>query len=111
MHVESEGEWFIALSERLKLIFLAQLSHSLTVAARESYEIGTERLVKPELLRKVNEFQHRISSCMLYVLSGTSITSFERLIASHALGQSDASFLHLASWAWQKAKERVSAAA
>lgn len=46
MHIESEADWLVALPERSKLLFLAQLSLCLTVAARESYEVGAEGLVK-----------------------------------------------------------------
>jgi hypothetical protein len=110
-HIDSEGEWLVALPERLKLVFLASLSHQLTIAGRNSYEVGTEMLKKPEQLRKVNEIQHRVSACMRELLSGHSSVSFQQSIAGWVLRQTDEEFRNLMSWAWRRAKEPVSNAA
>jgi hypothetical protein len=105
--VEFEGEWLASLSERPKLIFLASLSHSLTIAGRDSYVPQSEALEKPEQLRKVNEIQHRVSACMLEVLAGGSNLSFQRSIAALVLAHSDAALVKPMHRAWASAKERA----
>lgn len=62
---------FSALREHDQALLLATLSHELTMVAREGYEVGTERLTDPELLRRINEIQHRIASAIMARLSGS----------------------------------------
>lgn len=55
----TEGQWFASLGSDDRKLFLAVLAHELTVAGRDSYRPGTDDLIKPQLLRKVNEVLHR----------------------------------------------------
>lgn len=53
---------FNSWSRKRKLVFLALLAHELTVCARgETYEAGTDGVLKPELLRRFNELMHRVT--------------------------------------------------
>ena len=109
--IESEGEWFAALPDRSKLLFLVVLCNGLTIAGRNSYEPQTDRLERPEQLRKINEIQHRVSACMRNLLTGHVSISFEQSIVKWVLAQTDAEFGRLMSWTWHAAKERMSNAA
>jgi hypothetical protein len=104
---EFEGEWLAALPERSKLLFLASLSHALTVAGRNSYEAQTEALEKPEQLRRINEIQHRVSACMRELIAGQASASFQQSIARWVLEQRDTELRELMEWAWQTTKERA----
>ena len=51
--------FFEALSEKQKAIFLVRIAHELTLVGRATYMQG--KVLEPEKLLKVNEFQHRLS--------------------------------------------------
>lgn len=65
-------EIFSDLSNNEKAGFLAQLAWELTVAARETYRVGTDDLTNPKLLRSINELQHRILSQLSAILRNDS---------------------------------------
>jgi hypothetical protein len=50
------------LSNRDKVLLLARLANTLTICARDTYEVGTDRVLKPELLRAYNELLHRVTN-------------------------------------------------
>jgi len=50
-----------SMSNHAKTVLLASLASTLTICARDTYEVGTERVVQPELLRAYNELLHRIT--------------------------------------------------
>lgn len=62
---------FSVLTEHDQALLLASLSHELTMVAREGYEAGTEHLSDPQLLRRINEIQHRVASAIMARLSGS----------------------------------------
>ena len=94
-----------ALAASEKALFLAALGHSLTVAARGTYEVGTVGLTRPDHLRRINEIQHRVLACLREALSGSSNASFERSIAGWVLGVDDELLVQDTTWAWNSAKE------
>ncbi|WP_325399050.1 hypothetical protein [Undibacterium sp.] len=102
---ELEGEWLAALPTQKKMLFLASLSHELTIAGRSSYKPQTEELEKPSRLRRINEIQHRVASCLCQLITGQM--SFEKSIAHWVLQQDDEEFADLLSWSWEHAKERT----
>ena len=53
-----------------KIIFLVQISQELTVCARGTYEVGTERVLIPEELRAYNELQHRVTGALVGIVGG-----------------------------------------
>jgi hypothetical protein len=106
--VEAEGQWLASLDARAKARFLATLSHELTIAGRAaSYEVGTDGLTRPELLRHVNEIQHRVSACLRQLLQGEGNESFESSIANWVLEAPDSELNGWVSRAWQDAKSYV----
>ena len=54
------GDW----SDEKKVRFLAILVHELTVCARTTYEVGTDRVVDSKLLRSFNEIEHRVTGAL-----------------------------------------------
>ena len=61
-------EIFSDLPTNEKADFLAQMAWELTVAARETYEVGTDNLTNPKLMRSINEIQHRLLSQLSAIL-------------------------------------------
>jgi len=108
---EVQGEWLESLPSKHQVLFLTALSHSLTVAGRDSYVPQTEELEHPTHLRRINEIQHRVAACTYELLVNVSTESFRRSIAQLVLDQSDQRLLENMQWAWRTAKERVSIAA
>lgn len=50
-----------SLSNHEKTVLLARLANTLTICARDTYEVGTDRVLQPELLRAYNELLHRVT--------------------------------------------------
>ena len=68
MNTKEAIEIFSDLSNEEKADFLARLAFELTIAARDAYEVGTGDLTNPQLIRSVNEIQHRILSQLSAIL-------------------------------------------
>jgi len=56
---------FSALTTEQQTRVLASYAHELTLVAREGYEVGTEHLINPALVRRINEIQHRVTSTIV----------------------------------------------
>ncbi|MBB6560084.1 hypothetical protein HNP48_002756 [Acidovorax soli] len=108
---EFQGEWLESLPSKYQVLFLTALSHSLTIAGRDSYIPETEELEHPTHLRRINEIQHRVAACTYELLVNDSTESFRRSIAQWVLDQSDQHLLGNMQWAWRRAQERVLKAA
>jgi len=50
-----------ALSNHDKAVLLIRLASALTICARHTYEVGTDQVTQPELLRAYNELLHRVT--------------------------------------------------
>jgi hypothetical protein len=53
-----------SLSNREKTVLLARLANTLTICARDTYEVETDRVIQPELLRAYNELLHRVTGAV-----------------------------------------------
>lgn len=53
-----------SMSNHAKTVLLARLASTLTICARDTYEVGTDRVVQPELLRAYNELLHRVTGAV-----------------------------------------------
>jgi hypothetical protein len=53
-----------SMSNHAKTVLLASLATTLTICARDTYEVGTDRVVQPELLRGYNELLHRVTGAV-----------------------------------------------
>ena len=49
-----------SLSSHEKAVLFARLVHMLAICARDTYEVGTDRVMELELLRAYNELLHRV---------------------------------------------------
>lgn len=52
------------MSNHEKALLLVRLANELTICARDTYEVGTDRVLQPELLRAYNELLHRITGAV-----------------------------------------------
>jgi len=53
-----------SLSHAARTILPTRIAHLLTVSARGTYEVGTENIRKPQLLRGYNELLHRVTAAI-----------------------------------------------
>ena len=70
-----------SLSNHEKTVLLARLASELTICARETYEVGTDRVLQPELLRAYNELLHRVTGAVLDHLRERKGYSLQRILA------------------------------
>ena len=62
--------------------FVTHLSHSLTIAARDTYSVGTLQVEHPMTLRMINETQHRMTSILVDLLdSGPLPKHYDMIVA------------------------------
>jgi hypothetical protein len=60
-----------SLSNHEKTTLLARLAATLTVCARDTYEVGTQGVLQPGVLRSYNELLHRVTGAVRDHLSGS----------------------------------------
>jgi hypothetical protein len=53
-----------SLSQTARTILPTRIAHLLTVSARGTYEVGTENVTKPQVLRAYNEVLHRATGAI-----------------------------------------------
>ncbi len=108
---EAEGQWMASPEADMRARFLASLGHELTIIGRAvSYEVGTDRLTRPEVLRHVNEIQHRVSACSSQLLRRRSSEDFELSIAKWVLEAADSELRGWTLRAWTDAKAHAQCA-
>jgi CRISPR/Cas system Type II protein with McrA/HNH and RuvC-like nuclease domain len=59
-----------SLSDKEKVAFLSRLAHEITICARDTYEVGTDDVLAPEILRGYNELMHRVTGAVVDHLVG-----------------------------------------
>jgi hypothetical protein len=69
-----------SLSNDGKVEFLARLANTLTICARDTYEVGTESVLQPTVLRAYNELLHLVTGAVRDHLTGTDGYSFEDIL-------------------------------
>lgn len=104
--ISDEATWINELPLECLLRFLARLSFNLTVAGRNSYEVGTNELTHPPELRRVNEIQHRVTACLSQLLNGDCPDGFVASMASLVLASQDVELDSLLHYSWAEAKSR-----
>ena len=70
MNVHNASKTFSKYSPQEKAEFLLRLAHTLTVLARDTYEVGGDGLTEPSRLRRINELQHRVLSSLIALRKG-----------------------------------------
>lgn len=69
-----------SLSRTERSALLARVAHELTVSARDTYEVGTENILEPRLLRAYNELLHRVTGAVVSHMSGADGYSVESIL-------------------------------
>ena len=70
MTIEDVAATAAHLTPERKARLLGRLSFELTIAARDTYVADSEAVGVPPQLRAFNEIQHRVTSCLLELMSG-----------------------------------------
>jgi hypothetical protein len=87
MNVHHAIETFCKYSSQGKTNFLLELAHTLTILARDTYEVGRDGLADPTRLRRINELQHRVMSFLIALMKDDARRYpddiFVRLILEH----------------------------
>ena len=60
-----------SLSYDAKTALLARIAHTLTICARDTYEVGTENVLNPQTLRAYNELIHQVTGSIVSRLAGS----------------------------------------
>jgi|GraSoiStandDraft_4_1057263.scaffolds.fasta_scaffold825495_2 hypothetical protein len=97
---------FSALTEEQQTLVLASYAHELTLVARGGYEAGTEQLLDPALVRRVNEVQHRVTSAIVSRLASSNKRSPDDVLIDIIAGESERDgrrFVSSFRRAWQTA--------
>jgi hypothetical protein len=69
-----------SLSHTQRTELLARLAHTLTICARDTYEVGTEGIIEPRTLRAYNELLHRVTGAVVHHILGTEGYSLESIL-------------------------------
>ena len=69
-----------SLSPAAKTALLAHIAYTLTVCARDTYEVGTKNVLDPQTLRAYNELLHRVTGSVVSHLSGSQGQSLESVV-------------------------------
>ena len=62
MNLEGSKLVYLASTAEIQARILVRHAHTLTVAARDTYKVGTEEVLDSASLREVNERMHRLTS-------------------------------------------------
>lgn len=102
--IDIEAQWLSKLVLERKILFMALLSHQITIAGRASYTAGTDELSNPRLLRQINETQHRVAGGLCHLLQGACFDGFDVSVASWLFAGTDAELNALMEYCWEQAK-------
>jgi len=75
---ETLRNWFFAVSDQQKIVFLAELSHAFTIHGR-SFVLDLTGAELARAFKGLNEFQHTVSQDIAHLGSGTNWHSGEEL--------------------------------
>lgn len=76
-----------SVPESAETALVTRIAHTLTICARETYEVGTEHVLDPETLRAYNELLHRVTGSVVNRLSGSPAQSLELIVEMvHSFG-------------------------
>jgi hypothetical protein len=69
-HWDDEVQAFGLLAQADRAQWLARLAAALTVAARDTYEVGGDDVLDPKRMRRFNELTHRTVNQLRHQLAG-----------------------------------------
>jgi hypothetical protein len=96
-----------SLSELARTVVLAHIAHELTICARDTYEVGTENVLNPQMLRAYNELLHRVTGAVIDHLSpkeGYSLESIIEMVCTFGAHHNRAGEM---DWALNRALQRI----
>ncbi len=106
MPSQTDLKFYSSLDATNQQRFLARLGYELTMMGRESYEVGTNGLTDPELLRRVNELVHRLLDHLSALLSNKVDRRDDATMVSILLEHNTEQMQTLASVAFSRSAER-----
>jgi hypothetical protein len=76
-----------SVPESAETELLTRIAHTLTICARDTYEVGTEHVLDPETLRAYNELLHRVTGLVVSPLSSSAGQSLAVIVEMvHSFG-------------------------
>ena len=109
MDTASAAAAFSALKPAKRLSLLAKFGHNMTIAARDTYVPNSDKVRAPELLRAINETQHRVFGHIHALLVTSKWRYPDDTIVSIMLEHEDEHLRAQAAWAFEDALKQVSA--
>ena len=97
-----------SLSDDEKTALLARIAHTLTICARDTYEIATENVLNPHILRAYNELLHQVIGSIVSRLAGSQ-EPIEYAIEMIGLFGVEQDSVEEMNWALKYALQRCSA--
>ena len=110
MNAEAATGLFSGLNRNAQIRLLSRFGFNLSVAARDTYEPGTEELIDPQRLRRINEVQHQVFGHIGKLISNDPDRYPDDLLISVLLGHDDMTLRFQAERAFSEAATYVSVA-
>jgi hypothetical protein len=107
LNVHAAQELFAKLDAPAQLRLLARFGHELTIVARDTYDAGTDDVLEPQRLRRINEIQHRVFDHITKLLAGDTERYPDQVLISVFLDHDDATLRAHAGSAFQRATRHV----
>ena len=87
MDVSDGIEFLRSLSGEKRLLALAELSHCVTVVARDTYEPDSLNVKDGARLRALNEVQHRMTGLVAQLIGNEESTGADSIVANMFLAE------------------------
>ena len=94
-----------------KAEFLARIAFTLTICARDTYEVGTENILEPQVLRAYNELLHRVTAATTDHLLGSEGFSLQTILEMMREFGERYKRVGAIKWAIEDAKKQVAQSA
>jgi hypothetical protein len=69
-----------SLSHTARIAVMARIAHSVTICARHTYEVGTDKVLEPQVLRSYNDLLHRVIGAVVSHVTGSDDYSLESIV-------------------------------
>jgi hypothetical protein len=103
LNAEAATNLFRKLDAAAQVKLLTSFGHELTIIARDTYEAGTEEVLEPQRLRRINEIQHRVFGHIDKLLNADSERYPDDVLMSILLTHQDSTLQTQAQGAFERA--------
>ena len=110
MNADAATELYASLNRNAQIKLLSRFGFNLTIAARETYEVGTDQVLDPTRLREINEVQHRVLGHIGKLLSNDADRYPDHVLISILLRHDDMTLRAQAERAFLEAASHVEVA-